>query len=313
MNINGGFFSDTEGDALREMQKMVKCKVKRCAYPTTKNLTYYLSEHGELFSIQKIQGKLLARGPKQPGSRSGHGKRKDGGTTLRMSNGKHGAGSESWIRAELLVYCTYILGRWEPDLRIDFKNGSANDLRPDNLEIHREVIPPEWSERLAQWKDIYQSQFNTVVAHCTWWTGISREDARDVVQSVYIWLCTDGYKSDPTDFVKVWTYWAKLRAQDFWRHHAARYNTEDYETILEMRGQRDQAVEVDLFHIQKGEKRSQYLTLWAQGHTPTEIAEMVGSTTGNVGCSVTRSIQFLQKYFAHDKEMFRHRQTADVR
>ena len=51
MNINGGFFSDTEGDALREMQKMVKCKVKRCAYPTTKNLTYYISEHGHLFSF----------------------------------------------------------------------------------------------------------------------------------------------------------------------------------------------------------------------------------------------------------------------
>jgi len=27
MNINGGFFSDTEGDALAEMQKMVSCKV----------------------------------------------------------------------------------------------------------------------------------------------------------------------------------------------------------------------------------------------------------------------------------------------
>ena len=305
MNINGGFFSDTEGDALREMQKMVKCKVKRCAYPTTKNLTYYLSEHGELFSIQKIQGKLLTRGPKQPGSRSGHGKRKDGGTTLRMSNGKHGAGSESWIRAELLVYCTYILGRWEPDLRIDFKNGRADDIRPDNLEIHREVIPPEWSERLAQWKDIYQSQFNTVVAHCTWWTGISREDARDVVQSVYIWLCTDGYKSDPTDFVKVWKYWAILKAQDFWRRHASRYNTEDYDTVLELRGTQPPTYEVDMIHIQKGDRRQRFLELWAQGNTHTEIAEMEGSTVSNVSSSITRSIQFLRKYFRHEKELLR--------
>jgi len=34
MNINGGFFSDTEGDALREMQKMVKCKVGDYAHIT---------------------------------------------------------------------------------------------------------------------------------------------------------------------------------------------------------------------------------------------------------------------------------------
>lgn len=310
MNINGGFFSDTESDALREMQKMVKCKVKRCAYPTTKNLTYYLSEHGHLFSIQRIQGKLLTRGPKQPISKYSHGKRKNGGTTLRLSNGRHGKGGESFIRAELLVYCTYILGRWEPDLRIDFKNGRASDLRPDNLMEHREKIPPEWSERMAEHADIYRKNFDRVAEVVKWWTGISKEDAKDLTQTTFVWLCTNGYKEQVN--TRLWIYWAKLRALDFWRHHAARYNTKDYDTILELRGQRDNPVEVDLFHIQKGEKRSQYLTLWAQGHTPTEIAEMVGSTTGNVGCSVTRSIQFLQKYFAHDKEMFRCRPTTDV-
>ena len=42
-----------------------------------------------------------------------------------------------------------------------------------------------------------------------------------------------------------------------------------------------------------------------QGHTPTEIAETTGSTTGNVGSSVTRSIQFLRKYFRHEKELLR--------
>ena len=313
MNINGGFFSDTEGDALREMQKMVKCKVKRCAYPTTKNLTYYLSEHGELFSIQKIQGKLLTRGPKQPGSRSGHGKRKDGGTTLRMSNGKHGAGSESWIRAELLVYCTYILGRWEPDLRIDFKNGLASDLRPDNLQEHVEDIPPEWAERLARWENIYRSQFAEVVRRVVWWSFISVEDAKDIVQSAYIYICTYGYKKEPENFLGLWIHIAKIRAIDFKKHHSDHYNTEDYDLILELRGTKPPTYEVDMIHIQKGDRRQRFLELWAQGHTPTEIAEMEGSTVSNVGASVSHSIKFLQKYFAHDKEMFRHRQTADVR
>jgi DNA-directed RNA polymerase specialized sigma24 family protein len=304
MNINGGFFSDTEGDALREMQKMVKCKVKRCAYPTTKNLTYYLSEHGDLFSIQKIQGKLLTRGPKKPGTKSKNG------TTLRLSNGRHGAGSESWIPAELLVYCTFILGRWEPDLRIDFKNGKASDIRPDNLQEHVEEIPPEWAENLKQYCGIYDDWFNEIVIRVMWWCGLSKEDAKDVTSQTFLWLCTDGYK-DVMNF-RLWIYWAKLRGYDFKRHHSDHYNTEDYDLILELRGTKPPTYEVDMIHIQKGDRRQRFLELWAQGHTPTEIAEMEGSTVGNVGSSVTRSIQFLQKYFAHDKEMFRRRQTADA-
>ena len=305
MNINGGFFSDTEGDALREMQRLAGCEVRRCAYPTTKNLTYYISEHGHLFSIQRIQGKLLTRGPKQPGSKHSHGKRKDGGTTLRLSNGRHGKGGESFIRAELLVYCTFCLHRWEPDLQIDFKNGRATDLRPENLMEHREEIPPEWSERLARWEDIYSSQFAEVVRRVVWWSFISIEDAKDVVQSAYIYICTYGYKKEPENFLGLWIYVAKIRAIDFKKHHSDHYNTEDYDLILELRGTQPPTYEVDMIHIQKGDRRQRFLELWAQGHTPTEIAEMEGSTVSNVGCSVTRSIQFLQRYFRHEKELLR--------
>lgn len=313
MNINGGFFSDTEGDALRDMQRLAGCEVRRCAYPTTKNLTYYISEHGHLFSIQRIQGKLLTRGPKQPGSKHSHGKRKDGGTTLRLSNGKKGPGGESFIRAELLVYCTFCLHRWEPDLQIDFKNGHATDLRPDNLQEHVEEIPPEWAERLARWENIYRSQFAEVVRRVVWWSFISAEDAKDVVQSAYIYICTYGYKKEPENFLGLWIHIAKIRAIDFKKHHSDHYNTEDYDLILELRGTKSPTYEVDMIHIQKGDRRQRFLELWAQGHTPTEIAEMEGSTVSNVGASVSHSIKFLQKYFAHDKEMFRCRQTADVR
>lgn len=303
MNINGGFFSDAESDALMEMQRLAGCKVRRCAYPTTKNLTYYISEHGHLFSVQRIQGKLLTRGPKQPGSKYSHGKRKGGGMTLRLSNGKHGAGGESWIAAELLVYCTFILGRWEPDLQIDFKNGCATDLRPDNLMEHCEKIPPEWTEQLTEYVDIYRQNFDRVAESVKWWVGISKEDAKDVAQATFVWLCTSGYKGCVN--AALWTFWAKRRGIDFYYKHKQHYDTTDCDTILEQRGRQDQAVEIDLFHIQNGKMRSRYLTLWAQGYTPTEIAEMTGSTTGNVGSSVTRTIQFLRKYFRHEKEMLR--------
>lgn len=303
MQISDGFFADSESDALTEMRKLAGCEVKLCVYPRTKKLIYYLSEHGHLFSIQQVCGRCLTRGPKKPGSNSAKGKRKDGGVTHRMSNGRHGKGGESWVAAELLLYCTFILGYWNPELKIDFKNGRADDLRPDNLMEHREDIPQEWAERLSSFGDIYQKNFSNVVRSVRWWCAISEEDAKDVAQATFIWLSTAGYKGQMN--AALWTYWARKRGLDFYYHHQRHYNTDDYDAVLEMRGQRDKSVEVDLFHLQKGEKRSRYLTLWAQGHTPTEIAEMVGSTTGNVGGSVTHSIQFLRKYFRHEKKYLR--------
>ena len=312
MNLNGGFFTDSQNGVPEIIQKIVKCEVKRCVYPTTKNLIYYLSEHGDLFSTQLIQGKVLVRGPKQPASKHKKGKRKDGGITHRLSNGHHGKGSESFIPAELLIYCTFILKRWKPDLQICFKNGIASDLRPDNLQEYKNDIPHDWNKRLEFWKDIYQSQFNEVARYVKWWTGISLEDSKDVVQSAYIYICTSGHKKDPENFLGLWRYIAKLRAIGFMKSHTFRYNNEDFDLISETTGIEQFMYEIDFIRFCRGERRQRFLTLWSKGYTPTEIAEMENTTIGNVGSSITRSIQYLQKYFTNDKEIFRHRTSADV-
>lgn len=302
MVIGNGFFTDYESDAIEEMKKMVKCEVKRCAFPSSKNLIYFISEHGDLFSMQKVQGHYLTRGPKKSGSSQGHGKRKDGGITHRLSLGCTPR-REKWIAAELLVYCTFILGRWEPDIRVLFKNGKATDIRPDNLDVPQEEMPQEWSERLNEYKETYEQNFNRVVQSVKWWCGISVEDAKDIVSQTFIWLCTDGYK----DLVNpaIWTYWSRKRGFDFVFRASKIQRGECYDEELETRGETDVAAEIDLIHIQPGAKRQKYLQLWSQGYTPTDIAEMEGTTIGNVGCSVTRSIQFLQKYFRHEKKYLR--------
>lgn len=306
MVIGNGFFSDTIEDALEEMTARAGCEVRRCVFPTAGNLTYYVSERGDLFGVQRMKGtgKLITRGPKQPATKHSHGRRHDGGLTHRLSTGSgHGAGGEQWVAAELLVYCSFTLGRWEPSLRIDFKNGKATDLRPDNLEEHREEVPPEWRERLATHTDIYSQDFDRVAESVKWWCGISKEDAKDVAQSTFVWLCTSGYKDAMN--TALWTWWSRRRGLDFFYHHQRHFNNGDFDDLLTLRGQTDPPCEIDLFHLQPGEKRARYLSLWAQGLTPTEIGEMTGSTCGNVGSSVTRSIQFLQRYFRHEKDLLR--------
>lgn len=292
MVIGNGFFTDTRQDAVKEMQERSHCRVEHCPFPTIGNIDYYISEKGDLYGMQNIQGKQLTRLKKSVKYKSGYSAR------LQESPRR-----EAWVPLQVLVYCAFTLKRWEPTVQLDFKNGNPYDVRPDNLMEYREEIPKEWSERLGEFADIYSQNFNRVAELVKWFSGISKEDAKDLTQATFVWLCTNGYKGQVN--ISLWIYWAKRRAQDFWKHHARRYNTADYDTILELKGRRDQAVEVDLFHIQKGEVRSRNLTLWAQGYTPTEIAEMTGSTTGNVSSSVTRSIQFLRKYFRHEKEMLR--------
>ena len=243
-----------------------------------------------------VQGKRLTRTKKA--AEGGHSKRKNGGLTARMQSGpKH----EQYLPLEWLTYCTFTLKRWEPlPLPLTFINGNSKDVRPENLRLPEKQIPPEWSEHMKDYSEIYQHDFNRVCESVKWWCGIDKEDAKDIVQSTFVWLMTDGYREQFN--AAIWTYWSRKRGLDFIYRWALKYAELNEDTHPGSIGVR---CEIDLFHLQKGEKRARYLELWAHGHTPTEIAEMTGSTCGNVGSSVTRSIQFLRKYFRHEKELLR--------
>ena len=299
MNIGNGFFSYTENEALQEMKNLVGCDVRHCVFPTIGNIQYYISEHGDLFGVQKIQGRFLTRGPKKAGSLQGHGKRKDGGVTHRINVAPH---KERWIAVERLVFCTFLLGHWENDLEIEFKNGKATDIRPDNLQPKEEKWLEEWTERMYQFQDIYKREFSNVAQRVKWWCFLPYEDAKDVTQSTYIWLTTIGFKDKFN--VGIWVYWAKKRGQDLWAHVLRHFADNDFEEWV-YEGTEDNPYEVDLVHVQPGEKRARYLMMWLQNHTPTEIAEECNSTIGNVAGSITRSIQFLRKYLKHEKDLLR--------
>ena len=136
-----GFFTWTENEARQEMEKLAGCKVLPCVFPTIGNLEYFISEHGDVFSTQKIKGHYLTRGPKKACSLEGHGKRKDGGVSHRLC---YAPKREKWLPCEQLVYCTFILGHWEPDIKLEFVNGRTTDIRPDNIRQCKQVVPAEW-------------------------------------------------------------------------------------------------------------------------------------------------------------------------
>ena len=283
MVIGNGFFTDTRQDAVKEMQERSHCRVEHCPFPTIGNIDYYISEKGDLYGVQNIQGKQLTRTRKVVKNK--------GGMTARLSSAPN---KETYIPLQVLTYCTFTIGEWKPDVQLEFKNGNQYDVRPDNLQPKQKYIPPEWSERMTWREKIYKANFMHVAWSVNYYTELDIEDCKDLVQSAFIYLCTDGYRPSQhkTDIVGLWIEYARMRAIDYIRR---RWIPDS--DLVERQVNQDKPYEIDLFHLQPGEKQSTYLRMWAEGNTPTEIAEVCGCKPATVSASVTRSIRFLQRYF----------------
>lgn len=289
MVIGNGFFSDTEGDALIEMKIRSGCDVKRCVFPTIGNIMYFISINGDLYGVQRIQGKYLTRTRKVIKTKSGF--------TARISVSPN---KEAYFPLQLLTYCTFILNEWKLDLQLEFKNGNPYDVHPKNLCLKNNHIPIEWANNMAMREDVYRSHFMHVAWSVNYYTGFDIEDCKDLAQSSFIYLCTNGYRpiQHDSEILGLWINYARIRAYDYIRRRWLS-NSE----FVERQGNRDKPFELDLFHIQPGERRSTYLRMWAEGNTMTEIAEVCGCKPSTVRASVLRSIQFLQRYLKKEKKL----------
>ena len=290
MVIGNGFFSDTEAQALDEMRRRSGCRVERVPFQTIGNIAYYVSETGDLYGMQTIQGRRLTRTRKLQTNK--------GGKAARMSSAPH---REVYFPLQVLTYCTYTLRRWQPDVELEFMNGNPYDVRPQNLRPRQQEQHPEWTERMESRKDIYRQKFSKVCYSTNYATGLSFDDCKDVVSIAFIYITTSGHNPSirtDDDFIGLWIKVSRLRAIDL-QH--SRWRETRYEMDWLPHGNRTRC-ERSLFDIQPGARRQAYLHRYMEGQTPSEIARDMGCTASTVSCSVSRSIQFLQRYFKHDIE-----------
>ena len=288
MVIGNGFFSDTLLDAINEMQRISQCEVVQCAFPTIGNIVYYISYNGDIFGVQTIGGKILTRKRKTTKNK--------GGITARLSISAH---REVYIPLQVLTYCSFVLKSWNPDVELTFINGDVYDVRPCNLVEQKEPIPQEWTDRMCEQSNDYERNYKRICNAVSFFNGLSIEDCQDVVSQTFIYLCTEGFNEsikDNNDFIGLWLNLSKKRAIDFLRRRFIL--SDNLEKII---GCRQRTYEVNLFDVQPGVKRQKYLKLWAQGYSPTEIAKECGVNLSTVSSSITRSIQFLQKYLKKEQ------------
>jgi DNA-directed RNA polymerase specialized sigma24 family protein len=296
MVIGNGFFSNTKDDAVKEMRERSRCDVKHLPFPTIGNIDYFISETGDLYGMQRIQGKCLTRQRRHIRYKKGF--------TARLATAPH---KESFFGLEMLTYCAFVLNRWEPDVQLDFVNGNQYDVRPVNLKPKQRKEHPEWTERMTDHTDIYSQHFMRICYSTAFKAGISMEDSKDIVSQAFIYLCTTGFnpsiKTDD-DFVGLWVKVSRMRAIDFYYHHLQHFNSENYDLLLELRGRSDKPYEFDWFKLRPGQKRQTYLRMYFEGNSPTEIAKTCDSSLSTVSSEVTRSVQFMRKYFKRDIEQW---------
>ena len=297
MVIGNGFFSENRQTALAEMTERSKCEVRHLPFPTVGNIAYYISYTGDLYGQQMIQGRPLTRQRKHQKYSIGY--------TARLCEAPH---KEANFHLQVLTWSAFVLNEWNPDVDLEFKNGNCYDVRPCNLQERVEVIPVEWAATMDRRKGIYQSHFLDVAWSVNYVTGLSLDDCKDAAQDAFIYLCCEGYmghQRETDEFIGLWKRVGRFRAIDRLKHREDRQvRGEAYDVVLETHGRHDQGYEFDWFRLQPGEKRQRYLRMFFEGNTPTEIANACGAAAGTVRSSVCRSMQFYQRYFKHEIEVW---------
>ena len=286
MVIGNCFFADTKEDARAEMQKRKGCKVEPVPFPTIGNIIYYVSEQGDLFGVQKVADKFIAREKKKTRYKIGY--------SARMSTAPH---KEAWIPLQLIVWNSFVAKQWT-DTELEFKNGNQYDVTVSNLQPKKKEVPKEWTDRMQKLASIYDSNFVRVCWYANYVSGLDMEECKDIAQNAFMYLCTDGYREHAYEderFVGLWCKVAKLRAFDH-----LKFGYRFAEDIEQISGSMHNGFEFDLIEVLPGEKQKQYLRLYIEGNGPTEIAEICGSTRNTVASSVTRSLQYLRKYLHNE-------------
>jgi DNA-directed RNA polymerase specialized sigma24 family protein len=183
-------------------------------------------------------------------------------------------------------------------VELTFITGDVYDVRPCNIVEQKEPIPQEWTDRMCEQSTDYERNYKRICNAVSFFNGLSIEDSQDVVSQTFLYLCTEGFNEsikDHNDFIGLWMNLSQKRAIDFWRRRFIL--SDNLEKII---GCRQRTYEVNLFEVQPGARSQKYLKLWAQGYSPTEIAKECGVNISTVSSSISRSIQFLQKYLSAD-------------
>lgn len=287
------FFANSEVDALAEFSKRAGCEVRKCVYPVRSKRVYCISEHGDMFGLFRDESKHVFIGySAKPRVLHNTEERPTLGVWYGVKH--YLSGKDTVVKAEKLVYCTFILGKWDDDVIVRFKDGDPYNVCVDNLEEPNKEVSQVWIERMSEQTKVYKREFNRVVDYVEWFCKIREDEAQDCVQDTFMWL-TSADREMPNYFVGAWMFWSKMHGIKYLRARARMCTLEDWDGW-----QNDRPIDTDILGMVKNDKHRNMLLMKLHGYTEQEIADKYGTKQGVVRVTMQRVIANLRKEFLED-------------
>ena len=289
------FLADNEEKAQQIMELKSGCRVWPCVFPSMCPTSYFISEHGELYGcrynnqLHKFTGYSILKCKY----------RKYPCYELPVRKGVH----PRPVNAERLIYCTFVLGEWDEDVEIFFKDGDRFNMTLENLGEKQDPLTTEVAERMYDWTTIYQKYFEYVAKLVGFNYYLDIEDARDLTQEAFFDLMIRYGWSKDHDFVSLWVF----RAREFCINYRKRADrnlslfTDGFDSNITL-SVRTKGYEVDLLSPLVGNTRK-IVELKMQNVSEVEIADELGIEARTIGTLYRRAKIKLRKHWGKDPEL----------
>lgn len=291
MVIANGFITDNEEQAFEEACKRIKGKeLRRAVMPPLCTMPYFISDIGEMFGCQRMKNFCITKPLKIE-------QRYSPGCNMRYSVGDS---KQKNAYMQYIMYSTFVTGVWNENLKLEPKDGNANNYQLDNIRPKQEDHSI-FCRNIELLQSVYRSSFLDAAWYVRIVSGsIDIEDAKDIAANSFYELCNTPYDYRPDCFVGLWKNQCRKRTYDL-LHFRTRFSDMLYKEGEERFGKPDRHVEVaDIWGCIRGEKRKQYLRLWSEGETNVEIAERTGASEGTVRSEICRGLKELRMIYQKD-------------
>ena len=289
------FLVDSEEHAQKIMEMKSGCRVWPCVFPSMCPTAYFISEHGELYGcryhnkLHKFMGYSIL--PIK--------ERRSLAYNMQVRKGVHTRA----VGAERLIYCTFVLGEWDEDVEVLFKDGNYLNMTLENLGEKQEPLTPEVAERMYDWTTLYQKYFEYVANLVGFNYYLDIDDARDLTQEAFFDLMIRYGWSKDHDFVGLWVFRAREFCINFHKRadrHLSLF-TDGYDRDIRA-AVRDKVYEVDLLSPLVGNTRK-IVELKMQNVPEVEIANELGIEVSSIGSMYYQAKKKLRKHWGKDPEI----------
>ena len=287
----GSFVVNKPQDAIEVFKQMCGCDVRQVVFPHNGWATYYISENARCFGIKwhRLMDKYaayemsLATNIYKP-------------NMMPSFNLRFDCGRQRQVRADKLVYCTFVLGEWRKDIQPKYKDGNRNNCQLSNLYLESDIVKDyaPIRNRMQQYTDLYEGYFMYVARYivycCRGRIGI--DDAKDAAQEAFLWLTGKDYEINLGHWLKYGKY---LGFQ-----HIRKENMVDieYNPVRSL----DHAFEIDVTRFIKNPKAKQYFDLYLQGYDQADIARMLNMDP-----------TLLSYHIRHSRKIIKEKLSADIK